>query len=209
MENTVTFKAGDRVRYKDNSAYHDWHGWEGTVQHCNGTTTKAFTTKTAKYAPHGSEVRLTHTNLELIEPAFTFADIQVGDKIRRTKVYADGATEVREGVAGYKGSYYWANFGKNFILAYDPEHEALEGVTYELLERPEPPAPKLWENRKPGDQLITYSPDGRLDRIFTKRAENSWVTVFVGPEDKLRKGFPRNDVQVAAFVEESTELIEP
>lgn len=132
---------------------------------------------------------------------FGFADIQEGDTIRRTKVYESGATEVREGTVGTKGSYYWADAPGNFILAYAPDHEHSEGVTYELLERPEPEEPELWENREPGDKIVTYfKHDGALDRIFIKQENGLWSTLVNTSSGKIGRGFHRADKDIAEFL---------
>ena len=190
------FKVGDRVIVDLDTPESAWHKAEGVVVETRNSPHCAKVQITEGFGAD-SEARTLY-NLTLLP--FTYEDIQQGDKIRRTKVYADRSTEVREGVAGFKGSYYWANFGENYILAYDTDHEALEGVTYELLERPEPPAPKLWENRKPGDKITTYKAGGTLDRIFTKRDDGRWDTLVISDVGKLQLGFERSDHELSIFL---------
>lgn len=200
------FKVGDRVIVDLDTPHSAWHKAEGVVTETRNSPHCAQVKITKGFGADGIERTL--YNLTLLP--FTYEDIQKGDRIRRTKVYKSGATEVREGVAAKKAEPqgFWADEHNQFILAYDAKSEAPEGITYELLERPEPPAPKLWENRKPGDQLITYEEDGSVDRIFTKRADGRWNTFNVIKNGMSGNGFARTDRQVAEFVTESTELIE-
>ena len=207
----MTFKVGDKVKYTGDCAtfsgalggHQPAEGVVTDVGNRIGTTRVELTSRVRGYS-EGSSVSLFTRNLELIkEPVkpFTFADIQKGDKIRRTKVYGSGATEVREGVAETKGSYYWADETTNFILAYDPTSE-FGDVTYELLERPEPPKePELWENREPGDKLVSYfKNDGNVERIFTKTDAGTWDTIVMSTAGKLQKGFVRSDHELAAYL---------
>lgn len=177
----MTFKAGDKVRYKDNLTYPEWDGWEGTVQQSNNYVTEAFTTKPAVDFGIGERVSLTTTNLELIEPVFTFADIQVGDKIRRTLTRPTGTTEVREGVVSDKDALYATDTdpGKtaatNYILAYDSDgHPDKPQVKLELLERPEPPH---WTESKPVGALgvVSY---GTSTKTLYKLGDDRWRVTY-------------------------------
>lgn len=150
MEKTVTeYKAGDQVRYDSKGSYPNLDGLEGRVIEGNKSYTQFRTTKSNGTYDVGTHLSVHTIRCTLLEPAqkpFTFEDIQVGDTIRRTRIHAAGSKEVREGVANYKGAYYWADgITKGFILAYGGEPES-DGVTYELLERPEPPH---WTESKP------------------------------------------------------------
>jgi hypothetical protein len=188
----VTFKAGDKVRYKNVSGYGCWAGLEGEVL---GDTTPELTiakiTRSADgFSPDdrlnkvGSTGKFITENLELIEPAFTFADIQVGDKIRRTYTRDTGTTEVREGVVAMKDDLYATdtNPGKtsaiNYILAYqsdgDPDKPQ---VVLELLDRPKP---KHWTETKPVGSAAIYV-DGMFSKTFRKTGEDEWTVVY--PED--------------------------
>ena len=196
----TNFKVGDRVVVDLDTPESSWHKAEGVVVETRNSPHYAQVKITKGFGADGIERTL--YNLTLLP--FSYEDIQKGDKIRRTKVYSSGAKDIREGVVGKQGSYYWADENGNFIIAYDSEPE---GTTLELLERPDPPATKLWENRKPGDQIIIYE-GGKVDRIFTKREGGNWNTFNVHNDATGGPGFVRADDQVAKFVTESTELIE-
>lgn len=197
----TNFKVGDRVIVDLDTPHSEWHKAEGVVVETRNSPHCAKVQITEGFGAD-SEARTLY-NLTLLP--FTYGDIQQGDKIRRTKVYSSGAKDIREGVVGKQGSYYWADENGNFIIAYDSEPE---GTTLELLERPEPPKPELWENRKVGDQLITYKPDGSWDRIMTKKRDNYWHTLIVNSEGKIANGFGRSDYDMSKVVNERTELIE-
>lgn len=199
----MTFAPGDKVKYKDDP-WSEWHGWEGTVQSEFGGVTTAFTTK-GTVKSYGTEVRLTTANLELVaEPAFTFADIQVGDEIRRSVTRPSGTTEVREGVVRSKsGVYATDSTNKGYILAYNSDGDpAKPQVVLTLLNRPEPPKePELWEDRKPGEQIAAYCKDGgELDRIFTKREDGDWDTLVMNTSGRIQKGFSRSDKELGEFL---------
>lgn len=174
----MTFKAGDKVRYKDGARNREWHGWEGVVNWSQGSTTSA---KTTKGSIPGKEVNLTTDNLELIEQSFTYEDIQVGDRIRRTYTRGTGTTEVREGVVTEKSAIY-AGDGKNtgnpraaYILAYssdgDPDKPT---VKLELLDRPKP---KHWTETKPVGSVAVIL-DGNFTKTLMKTSEFSWNVLY-------------------------------
>jgi hypothetical protein len=129
-------------------------------------------------------VNLTTENLELIAPTFTYEDIQVGDRIRRTLTRETGTTEVREGVVTEKSALYATdtNPGKtaaiNYILAYqsdgDPDKPQ---VVLELLDRPKP---KHWTEAKPVGSAAIYV-DSAFTKTFRKTGEDEWTVVY--PED--------------------------
>ena len=191
---------GDKVRYNGTL----WNNLEGTVSAINGSYIDVLVTKLHDNAfPHTSlEVGKTLTetcggkgvspsSLEKIEPPFTFADIQVGDTIRRTATYK-GATEVREGVVGIKGSYYFANEQGNYILAYDTDGtSSITDVTLELLNRPEP-VKEAWETAKAGDRLVVKASNGAT-RVLTKQKSGEWDTLVITSYGSSHIGFTRTD----------------
>lgn len=192
----MTFKAGDKVRHKDTVG--PWAGWEGTVHAEVGGVTTAFSDA---FNGYGSEVRLTTSNLELITPTFTFADIQVGDRIRRTLTRPSGTTEVREGVVAQKSALYAMDTtpGKtaaiNYILAYDSDgHPDKPQVVLELLDRPKP---KHWTETKPvGSVALHTHVSGPLVKTVKKVAEGTWEVkylsnnnTFVRTDEEIQESF--------------------
>lgn len=170
------FNVGDKVRYNSRGQYPSLDGLEGTVLASGGGTTKFTVTEGNDRYTKGDRISVTTKRCTLIEPAqkpFTFEDIQKGDTIRRTRIYAAGSKEVREGVANYKGAYYWADgITKGFILAYGGENES-DDVTYELLERPEPPH---WTESKP---VGSIGIGGKAYmKTVTKVADDKWHVLY-------------------------------
>lgn len=109
---------------------------------------------------------------------FTFADIQVGDTIRRTQTFKGGATEVREGTVTRTGSGYATTSDFSYILAYAGD-TAKEEVTLELLNRPEPePVKEVWELAKTGDRLVVKNGTGII-RVLTKQADGLWDCLLI------------------------------
>lgn len=184
------FNKGDKVRFNDKSNT-AWYGVEGIVENNNNTynnNTLRLTIAPTGWASNykvGDEARISDHYLELVETPFTFKDIQKGDTIRRTATYK-GATEVREGVVGSKGSYYWAAEQGNYILAYDTD-DAPKDVTLELLNRPEP-EPTLLEGTKTGDQLVLTLHNG-VSKVYTKKADGDWSTLVFKNGDYSHIGF--------------------
>jgi hypothetical protein len=170
------------VRYKSGTnAHSDWYGWEGVVNWSNSGTTNADTTASTKYRGVGSQVHLTTENLELIEPPFTFADIQVGDKIRRTLTRETGTTEVREGtVVELKRGFATDAIstgqpGSSYILAYDSDGDpAKPQVVLELLDRPKP---KHWTETKPVGSVAIFL-DGIFTKTLKKTSEQGWNVLY-------------------------------
>jgi hypothetical protein len=186
------FNKGDKVRFNDKSNT-AWFGVEGIVERpASGTygsntviLTKAATGWASNYTV-GSEARLGDYNLELVEPEFSFKDIQVGDTIRRTRKHEGGATEVREGVAGKKGSWYWATKDDQYILAYEDD-DRNAAATIELLSRPEP-EPTLLEGTKAGDQLVLKLYSGAT-KVYTRNAKDQWNTLVFKNGEYSHVGF--------------------
>lgn len=140
--------------------------------------------------------------VRLEEPKpFSFKDIQAGDTIRRTKTYKNGTIYMMEGVASYKGSYYWSDKSSYNTLAFE-EDDSAKDITLELVNRPEPEPKKteLWEDRKVGDQLALYNKDGGLNRVFTKRSDDRWDTLVLNTSGKMQKGFQRSNTELASFL---------
>src|SRR5690349_1583686 len=91
------FKTGDKVRY---TADGYWAGIEGKVLNVHNDYLRVEIT----HRPLSSSVRDDtflpfKCNLELIEPQFSFKDIQKGDVIRRTFTRSDGTKVIWEGAA--------------------------------------------------------------------------------------------------------------
>jgi hypothetical protein len=151
------------------------------VNWADSGTTNADTTTSTKYSGVGDQVNLTTENLELIKPAFTFADIQVGDKIRRTLTRETGTTEVREGVVTEKSSLYATDTSPtktaaiSYILAYDSDGDpAKPQVVLELLDRPKP---KHWTEAKPVGSVGVYV-EGTFTKTYTKSGVNEWTVLY-------------------------------
>lgn len=175
------FKVGDKVRITSNGyADKEWIGVEGIVEgpglFPNAGQYKVRLTKTMTTGKPVGYVANLGRNLELVETPFTFKDIQEGDTIRRTHVHKDGAKDTREGVAAIKGAYYWATADGSFILAYDSDNE---GVTLELLNRPEPePVKEVWEDAKVLTRQYAEFPKD----TFVREDDGSW-TIHYGQGD--------------------------
>lgn len=207
----MTFKAGDKVRYTgDCNTFSGRLGGfkpaEGVITEPGSGTTHLRLTSPVQGYREGSVVGLFTSNLELITPAFTFADIQVGDKIRRTLTRDTGTTEVREGVVVEKSGLYaldakhTGRAGDSYILAYNSDSDpAKPQVVLELLDRPEK-EPELWENRKAGDKITSYDGAGKLSRIFTKREDGDWDTLVLNCEGKIQKGFLRSQRDLSQYI---------
>lgn len=69
-----------------------------------------------------------------------FADIEKGDRIRRTTTYADGGISVEEGIAAKYGSFYW-DTSEGLTLAFDNDDDDKD-IMVVLVERPSPDLPK-------------------------------------------------------------------
>jgi len=174
---TTTFKAGDKVRVLS-TGYTDkaWIGVEGIVQG-HGLYANQYKIKLTDPKATGLAVGYLANlggKLELVEPSFTFADIQVGDTIRRTQTFKSGATEVREGTVGHKASWY-AEDGSDYILAYDTDDKP--EVTLELLNRPEPePVKEVWEDAKVGDVFKRVNKNGKWSYFI--HTGDGWDVVY-------------------------------
>lgn len=165
------FKVGDKVEYLQ-----DHDGFK------QGTQAKVIETGSLVTVVHadGADNMLLAHRLRLVvdAPEFSYKDIREGDTIRRTKTYLSGATDTREGVAGHRGSYYWAEAGNSFILAYESDVPA--NVTLELVNRPE--APKPWEGAVPGTVLLRHNfpegPETECPDHVIKLANGDWRLVY-------------------------------
>lgn len=199
-----TFKEGDRVTIKGfGSPGGNYEGKTGTIDHMYGGV------NTARVLLEDSPHKEGTFNVKYLVPAepkpFTFEDIQAGDTIRRTAV-GDGYTEVREGVVCGLMKWYAYSKDNKYILAYDKTSEIMHDVTYELLNRPEPkPEPKLWENRKAGDQIIREAGNGNTHRtIFTKRADGIWNSFYLPVGKAPEKGYTWEDSELADLFDGET-----
>jgi hypothetical protein len=195
-------KVGDKVTVDAHAPNSSCYGIEGVLVEIrngynHGTIRITKTNeKAAEWLPVGEETYLYNlTRIE--EPAFTFKDIQVGDKIRRTLTRKSGTVEVREGVVA-KMDYRFVTDSGGAVLAYatDTQPFAAE-VVLELLDRPK--KPELWEDRKPGDKIASYNKDGKLDRIFIKQDEDNWDTLVVNTSGKIQNGFDRSETEMTDY----------
>jgi hypothetical protein len=185
----VTFKAGDKVRYTGDCNTFSGHNGgfkpaEGVIMEPgrSGITNLQLTSAVQGHK-EGSVVCLFTQNLELIKPApaFTFADIQVGDKIRRTLTRETGTTEVREGtVVELKRGFATDAIstgqpGSSYILAYDSDGDpAKPQVVLELLDRPKP---KHWTETKPVGSVAIFL-DGIFTKTLKKTSEQGWNVLY-------------------------------
>lgn len=181
-------KVGDKVRYSLSDKCPQMKGWEGEIvemPRLGSARVKTLKNPGNHSTQVGSAGWYLSSNLELIKeerpnpwapkPAFTFKDIQVGDKVRRTLKRKSGATEVREGtVERLQGSYATDD---GYILAYvndDKPYTNGSSVVLELLERPEPPH---WTEDKPVGSVGIYM-DGNFTKTLTKTGENDWHVLY-------------------------------
>lgn len=201
---TELLKVGDRVTVKGYSTdpYSPWEGRTGTITKLGplgGAATVDFSADGKGYTKGGFNLK--YLVLAEAEKTFGFSDIQKGDNIRRTRTHKSGATEVTEGVAEYKGSYYW-DTEEGVSLAFNGDTDD-DQVTIELLERPEPPKSKVTENRVAGDQIILWAKEnGKINRIFTKLGNGNWSTVNIHTDGSGGVGFVRTNDGVEAFLSE-------
>lgn len=205
----MTFKVGDRVTVKgwetSTKGNYSWEGRTGTVYDADNqdaVCVKFDDRQGTNFNRGGFEAKYL---VPAVKP-YTFEDIQVGDKIRRTLTRDTGTTEVREGTVVEKSSLYaldakdTGRVGDSYILAYDSDGDpAKPQVKLELLDRPKP-EPKLWENREAGDKIVSYDKQGNLDRLFTKREDGQWGTLVVNDNGKLQKGFERSDGEIDRYI---------
>lgn len=175
----MTFKVGDRVEFVEDYGFGADKGAQGVV-----TALVSGGTFVRVELDNGPTVEPFPHRLQKVEPAFTFADIQVGDKIRRTLTRDTGTTEVREGTVVEKSSLYaldakrTGRVGDSYILAYDSDGDpAKPQVKLELLDRPKP---KHWTETKPVGSVAIYLA-GMFTKTFRKTGDDEWVVVY--PED--------------------------
>lgn len=195
IEATPTFKVGDRVRITAT----DWQGRTGTVTNPHRGT--SLWPVEVEVDGAGNGIYDAHELEHITEPeaeevkTFNYADIQKGDKIRRTKTYPSGSVEVREGVVTYPADGgYWSDGA--FILAYDSD-AFKSSVTLELLERPEPvktPEETLVDGAKIGTEILLDLKNG-VRKLYTKEAEDTWTTLVIKPYG-VHKGFDWTDARM-------------
>lgn len=181
------FSIGDKVRVKG-ERYTDaaWIGVEGIIegmptgQSGNAKVKLTTATKPGGWNPQdvGYVARINLSALELVEEPkpFTYADIQAGDTIKRTRTHKSGTVETREGtvVKQSSGEDYWHDGGT--ILAYKSD-DSMGEVTYELVNRPEPePEPKLTDGTVKGDQIVVKNSAGHT-KVYTRQENDRWTTL--------------------------------
>lgn len=183
-------KVGDKVRFIGGNA--DWKGVEGTIEKLENRDEYVYNHKVRlttapsnarSYAMSvGALASLKPRDLELVEvKPFTFADIKVGDKIRRTHTFGKGATEVREGVVGRVFNGFKAvDASMELSLAYADDANSF-AVTLELLERSEPV--EVWKDAKAGDVFLREDTQGGTTTVA--RNSKGWLVTY-GSERKVR-----------------------
>lgn len=177
-------KVGDHVVVDTDTPHSQWYQCEGIVRESRArpNSGKVELTKlgpNAKYLKVGDTTTL--FNLELINPAFTFADIQINDRIRRTLTRDTGTTEVREGtvVAKNGGLAVDRDGPLSYILAYDSDgHHDKPMVVLELLDRPKP---KHWTETKPVGSVAIIL-DGTFTKTLKKTSEFVWNVLYAEDE---------------------------
>lgn len=171
------FKVGDKVRYvgnKENRSFDpDWIGLEGEINEVSDwglsmIITNTFNIRNVPYKT-GREVYPKAYNLELITE-FKYADIQKGDKIKRTVSRGDGTEIVTTGVADriYR-DYQWVS-SSGYSIAFESD-DSDSGITLELIERPEPPH---WAEDKPVGSVFLYG-EGADKTVWKKTGLYSWM----------------------------------
>lgn len=202
----MTFKAGDKVKYNQTFKYPEMEGWEAEVVNV-GEDRKGLT-RVRTTVPGGLEWAKVGTlgyyytsNLELIDPPFTFADIKVGDKIRRTLTRDTGTTEVREGVVTKMGKCGELALddgvptSPSFILAYATDtHKAT--VVLELLDRPKP---KHWTETKPVGSVAVIL-DGVFTKTLKKTSEFGWQVRYIEDEHTYKASNAEIKTRTAQWV---------
>lgn len=176
----MTFKVGDKVRYTNTKEFPKLEGWEAEVVETHLTSKGTTRVKTLKNPGNAMGTYVGKTgcyysrNLELIEQPYTFADIQVGDKIRRTLTRKNGSTHVSEGVVVSTDALS-ASDSEGYKLAYGSDGNPFKGtVVLELLDRPKP---KHWTETKPIGSVGVIL-DGQFTKTITKVNEGEWRVYY-------------------------------
>lgn len=192
------FRIGDKVRVTK-GAWTDpeWIGVEGIIEELPASAGSVVHKVKLTTSPKGKESRwpvgyiARLGNFELVEEPkpFTYADIQVGDTIKRTRTYKSGTVEVREGTVTAKESDYFAD-GVT-VLAYESD-DSKDTVTLELVSRPEPvkPEPELTDGTVKGDQIVIRNITGTV-KVYTKQENGKWTTLVfpAGKTASAHRGF--------------------
>jgi hypothetical protein len=200
---TVDIKVGDKVQVDMDTPTASFHGVEGIVAEIIPGKSSGYVRITKSNSkvegnfPAGTRMYL--YGLTKMEETFTFKDIQKGDKVRRTETWESGTVKSVEGVVVNLNSSQ-ATTKEGLTLGYygdeDNKHMVLE-----LVEKAKPKSPELWENRKAGDKIATYSTqDGNLERLLTKREDGLWDTLVMNTIGVLQEGFERSDEEVALHI---------
>jgi len=202
----TTFKAGDKVSFHEKNNVH-WQGGHGIITAVNGTR---YDVEIVEAPPRNTAYRKGNTIrgienysgwMTLVEPAFTFADIQVGDTIRRTEKWDNtGSVRVFEGVVTTVSSVQ-ALTAEGLLVGFFKDG-ANPHMTLELLNRPEPepepePVKADWELAKSGDRLVVEGKE--TTRILTKQEDDWWDCLMVRTWGEPGRGIRRtdNDVRIA------------
>lgn len=170
-----------------------WEGRTGTVYIADSQDAVCVEFKDGKqYSAGGWEARFLK---KVEEPAFSFKDIQVGDKIRRTETWDSGSVRVFEGaVTKLDGLRAYTKEG--LLVRGWKDHENSH-VKLELLERPEPPH---WTEAKPvGSVGIVV--EGAFSKTLTKVSESHWKVLY--PTDEYTWTGTHKEIQKNLRIDES------
>jgi hypothetical protein len=100
-----------------------------------------------------------------------YADIEKGDRIRRTEKYSDGGVAIYEGFAATKGSFYW-DTSEALTLAFDDDDDD-DTILLELVERPKDPLPEAT-----GSIIKARKVRGTVGEfILTRDATGTWRSI--------------------------------
>jgi hypothetical protein len=175
------FKVGDTVKVNGSKTTNatKWEGLEYIVTDVEPSDNGDYQMVTGKvtclnhfaaWTTPGSTVRFKST--QLYPKPFTFADIKVGDKVRRTQTWADtGTVKITEGVVD---TLTCSNaITKEWIeVGHSDDDKRPSDVTLELLERPEP---HFTETAEVGTRYRVRSTfNDKVWFILTKRDNGSW-----------------------------------
>jgi hypothetical protein len=135
---------------------------------------------------HLPEEQPAPAELETIE----FADIQVGDTIKRTKTSESGTVYTVVGVVAHKSSHYAEDEGYKHVL-YSKYDDDDEEVTLKLVSRPEPELvvvePKITDNKPVGAQVVRKNNGDNT--VFTKKDEDLWSTLYLNKDGSVHASY--------------------
>lgn len=144
---------------------------------------------------HNEEEGWLYYHADRVHPkanGFLFADIQVGDTIRRTEKWDNtGTIRSTEGVVHLLGSV-WATTREGITMGFFRDDLPNSHMTLELLNRPEPePEPQITDGTKAGDKILAVVTGG-IRKMYTKNAAGTWETLVITPSS-VHAGFVWSD----------------